>query len=223
MPLTTRLAGVLALALLAGAPALAQNGPQPLPQPTPQPTPLPTPQPIGTQILAVLLSGSGSVSFTDASQPDGGNIAACSTSCTRSFNSNAQVALKAAPLAGYSFAGWTGACTGSGSCTVAMTSGKSVSAAFNALPAGTGPLIKWRAPRTLANGAPIQGLSGYRIYGSQTQYDLSPRLLLTVPDASATSANAPAGLASGTWYFWVSATTSSVESELQFNSKAVLP
>ena len=84
-------------------------------------------------------------------------------------------------------------------------------------------VVKWRAPTTLANGSPFKGhgLTGFKIYGSMTRYDLSPSLLLQVKDPDATSANVP--LSSGEWYLWVSATTAKGESELQYNSKVVSP
>lgn len=86
-----------------------------------------------------------------------------------------------------------------------------------------GLVVKWRAPTTLADGSPFKGqvLTGFKIYASQTRYDLDPALLSEVQDAKATSATV--SLPSGKWYLWISATTEKGESELQYNSKVVAP
>ena len=96
---------------------------------------------------------------------------------------------------------------------------KSVGASFKAGPTVT---VKWRAQATMADGTAIVSLSGFKVYGSRTRYDLAPALLATVTDPAAVSATV-SGLTSGTWYFWVSATTSNAESELQYTSQASIP
>lgn len=81
--------------------------------------------------LTVSLTGSGTVS----SSPTGIN---CNTgSCTSSFSSGSSVALTATPSAGYSFSGWSGACSGTGSCVVTMSGDQSVAATFSQGTAGT--------------------------------------------------------------------------------------
>jgi Divergent InlB B-repeat domain len=55
---------------------------------------------------------------------------ACPGMCSASFGSGASVTLAAAANSGSSFGGWSGACSGSGSCVVAMTSAQSVTATF---------------------------------------------------------------------------------------------
>jgi len=52
-------------------------------------------------------------------------------------NSGASVTLTATPQTGYIFTGWTGACTGSGTCTVVMNGPKQVQATFATAPTGT--------------------------------------------------------------------------------------
>src|SRR5262249_14602601 len=47
------------------------------------------------------------------------------------------VTLNAAAASGSTFAGWSGACTGTGACTVSMTQARSVTAAFNTSGTGT--------------------------------------------------------------------------------------
>ena len=76
-----------------------------------------------TFTLAVSLTGSGSV----ASNPTG---ISCPSTCNASFNSGVQVTLTATPAQGMSFIGWSGACNGTGGCSVTMSAAESVSAAF---------------------------------------------------------------------------------------------
>jgi len=54
----------------------------------------------------------------------------CGTSCNKSYAVNTAVTLAAAPAAGWQFAGWSGACTGTGTCSVTMNAAKSVTATF---------------------------------------------------------------------------------------------
>jgi hypothetical protein len=54
----------------------------------------------------------------------------CGTSCSRGFASGTAVTLTAAPASGSAFAGWSGACTGSGSCAVTMDGNRDVTATF---------------------------------------------------------------------------------------------
>ena len=75
--------------------------------------------------LAVQISGSGSGTVT--SNPAGIN---CGKACTAAFGGGSQVRLTAAAQAGSSFAGWSGACSGTGSCTVTVTSNSPVTATF---------------------------------------------------------------------------------------------
>jgi hypothetical protein len=69
----------------------------------------------------------GSGSGTVTSSPAGIN---CGVDCTESYNENTVVTLTATPAVGSSFAGWSGACVGTGSCVVTMSSVKSVTATF---------------------------------------------------------------------------------------------
>jgi uncharacterized repeat protein (TIGR02543 family) len=64
----------------------------------------------------------------------------CGTDCSESYatSSNTSITLTATPSAGSVFAGWSGACTGTNTtCTVSMTSDKSVTATFTQIPVTT--------------------------------------------------------------------------------------
>ncbi|MCW8965455.1 MAG: hypothetical protein OQK82_02025 [Candidatus Pacearchaeota archaeon] len=75
--------------------------------------------------LSVNKSGSGAIT----SSPSGIN---CGSDCSQTYNNGTSVTLYANPSSGYQFAGWSGACSGTGPCTVSMNSNKSVTANFAA-------------------------------------------------------------------------------------------
>ena len=103
------------------------------PAPTPTPSPSPNPNPT-TQSLTVGKAGTGSGTVT--SSPAG---ISCGTVCSASYANGTSVTLTASPASGSTFGGWSGACSGTGSCTVAMSSARSVTATFAAAsnPGGT--------------------------------------------------------------------------------------
>ena len=58
------------------------------------------------------------------------NCGAGGSDCTQDFDSGTVVPLTATPATGYTFSGWTGACTGTGACSVTMTAARTVGATF---------------------------------------------------------------------------------------------
>jgi uncharacterized repeat protein (TIGR02543 family) len=82
---------------------------------------------VATHTLTVSVVGSGSGSV--ASTPAG---ISCPDACSHAFTSGAAVSLAATPAAGSTFTGWSGACSGTGSCTVTMSADQSVTATFTA-------------------------------------------------------------------------------------------
>src|SRR3989344_449666 len=75
-------------------------------------------------------AGSGIVQSTD------GKIV-CGSDCAEDYAPNTAVMLKAYSESGSSFAGWSGPCTGTGSCGLVMTGPFTVTAAFNSVPVTT--------------------------------------------------------------------------------------
>jgi len=75
------------------------------------------------KLLTVATTGTGSGAVTAT----GIN---CPGDCSESYPDSTQVMLTATPATGSTFGGWSGACTGSGSCTVTMDLLKSVTATF---------------------------------------------------------------------------------------------
>ena len=83
------------------------------------------------QTFALGVTRNGAGSGTVSSAPAGIN---CGTACSASFTSGTSVALTATPASGSSFAGWGGACSGLGACSVTMNAAQSVTASFNTVP-----------------------------------------------------------------------------------------
>jgi aryl-phospho-beta-D-glucosidase BglC (GH1 family) len=76
--------------------------------------------------LSVQKSGAGSGTV---SAPSG---IACGATCQFAYAAGTSVTLTAAPLGGSTFTGWSGDCSGTGTCTVSMTSARNVTATFTA-------------------------------------------------------------------------------------------
>src|SRR5207249_657954 len=79
------------------------------------------------QTVTLTVSETDSGSGTVASTPAG---ITCGPSCAGSYASGTAVTLTAAPAAGSVFTGWSGGCTGTGSCMVTLTSATTVTATF---------------------------------------------------------------------------------------------
>ena len=89
----------------------------------------------GTFDLTVSKSGTGTVT----SSPAGIN---CGIDCTESFASGTVATLTATPGTGYTFSGWSGDCSGTGTCTVTMSAARNVIATFTATPMGVLSIAK---------------------------------------------------------------------------------
>ena len=77
-------------------------------------------------VLTVSVTGSGTVT----SNPPGIN---CPSTCSAGFSNGTNVTLTATATSGWVFSGWSGACSGTGGCTVTMTTAQSVTASFTQL------------------------------------------------------------------------------------------
>ena len=83
-------------------------------------------------LLSVSKTGSGTGSISILAD---GQVTTCSGTCERAYGKNTKVILTANPAYGTAISSWTGACRGKKStCTVRLSSPKSVSANFAALP-----------------------------------------------------------------------------------------
>ena len=101
------------------------------------------PSPIYT--LTVSLAGTGSGVVQDSPL----TYINCGTQCLHNYGEGASVTLAATPTGGSTFAGWSGACTGTDVCTLTMDVDKNVTANFNPPPV---------AGATTYSGMTIQGV-----------------------------------------------------------------
>ena len=84
-----------------------------------------TAPPPGTHMLSVTDAGGGFGTVT--SDPAGID---CGSTCASSFTAGSTVTLTATAASGSTFAGWSGACSGTGDCTVTMNADHDVTATF---------------------------------------------------------------------------------------------
>ena len=82
----------------------------------------------GTASHLLSVSRTGTGTGTVFSSPGG---ISCGSACSASYASGTSVTLTASPSSGSTFGGWSGACTGTGTCTVSMSAARSVAATFN--------------------------------------------------------------------------------------------
>lgn len=116
---------------------------------------------VGETLLSVAEqgTGTGTVSGNDG-------VINCGPTCSASYTTPATVVLTATPAPGSTFDGWSGACSGTQTCTVTMDASRNVSATFTALPPSAGlrfvPVTPCRVVDTRNPNGPFGGpfLSG---------------------------------------------------------------
>ncbi len=94
---------------------------------TPVTTTPTTPTAPATTQYSLTVIGTGTGTGTITSSPSAIN---CGSTCAASFASGTTVTLAAQPASGSTFSGWSGACSGTGSCSFAMNGDTSVTATF---------------------------------------------------------------------------------------------
>jgi hypothetical protein len=94
---------------------------------------------VASNALTVVVVGNGTVTTTGIN---------CGADCSESYPIGAVVSLAANPASGARLAGWSGACTGTGTCKVTMDGAKSVTATFEA----TASVSVGQTPGILPNG-----------------------------------------------------------------------
>ncbi|HTT31890.1 MAG TPA: beta-propeller fold lactonase family protein [Solirubrobacteraceae bacterium] len=103
--------------------------------------------------LTVSLPGTGTGAVSD-----GTGAIACPSTCSHAYPVNGQVTLTASPASGSTFTGWGGACSGTGTCQVTMSSDMNVMATFTAQPPGSPTPVLTAAPTAVTDGG--AGFSG---------------------------------------------------------------
>ncbi|MBE0427920.1 MAG: DUF1566 domain-containing protein [Nitrospirae bacterium] len=124
--------------------------------------------PVQQYNLAVYKGGTGTGTVKSSSAG-----ISCGSDCTEAYDAGTVVSLTAIPDESSTFGGWSGACTGTGTCTVTMDASKSVTAMFNIktytikATAGTGGSISPSGNVTVNHGASktfsISAMIGYQI------------------------------------------------------------
>jgi hypothetical protein len=137
--------------------------------------------------LSVTLSGSGSGSVT--SSPAGIN---CPAACSANFRKvGTMVTLTATPASGSRFVGWSGACSGAGTCVVTMSQAESVTATFTQV---------FALSVTIAGGGTVTSSpSGITCPGTcSTTFDSGTSVVLTATPTSGWSFSGWGGACTGT-------------------------
>ena len=104
------------------------------------------------KIFTLTVSKAGSGSGTVSSSPAG---ISCGSACDQDYEIGTTVTLTATAESDSTFEGWSGACSGTGTCLVTMNADKAVTATFSQETSGTLTGI-WQGPYTFAVN--LQGL-----------------------------------------------------------------
>ena len=111
----------------------------------------------------------------------------CGTSCSASFAEDTEVSLSANAATGSAFAGWSGGCSGTGSCTVTMSQARNVTADF--------ALREYTVDTSVSGPGSIDPGSATVTHGSSTSFTLSPN-----PGAEILSTSGCGGNLTGSTY-----------------------
>jgi hypothetical protein len=114
-----------------------------------------------TFTLTVSRNGTAPSTGTITSNPAGIN---CGSTCSVAIASGTTGTLTATAASGGVFAGWSGACSGTGACTVTMNANKTVAATFNSAPTGACvPYPDWVGTIRYMPGDKVTRLGSYYV------------------------------------------------------------
>jgi uncharacterized repeat protein (TIGR02543 family) len=88
----------------------------------------------------------------------------CGSDCSQSYAAGTSVSLTATPATGYTFSGWSNACTGNGVCFVTLNSAKDVTATFTPTATPTGLVAAYRFGA--GYGTTVNDYSGFNNIGT---------------------------------------------------------
>jgi hypothetical protein len=145
-----------------------------------------------TRTLTVSEAGGGQVT----SAPAGINCSPTSNQCSAGYPNGTPVTLTASPNSGFSFAGWGGACSGTGACQVTMSADMSVTATFNPIPSFPVSVVKIGAGSGTLSSTPLGincGATCTASFASGTQITL-----MATPNAGSVFSGWSGGTCSGT-------------------------
>lgn len=156
-----------------------------------------------TARLSVSVNGGGVVSSVQPGISCGAGAAACAAN----YLTGTSVTLVVTPSAGWTFAGWSGSCSGTSGCVVGMTTAKSVSATFVPATVTVGSFQK-TGPVNAGTRQSVAAILSWGAAANATSYEYC----VDTTDNSACDGSwinvgtqtiaAPVGLAAGVPYFW---------------------
>jgi hypothetical protein len=119
----------------------------------------------------------------------------CGATCSAEFAEGTEVTLSATAEAGSEFAGWSGACTGTGSCKVTMSEAKSVTATFEEVPLFTLSVSK----AGTGSGTVMSSPAGINCGGTcSAEFEEGKTVTLSATPASGSSFTGWSGACTGT-------------------------
>jgi hypothetical protein len=102
-----------------------------------------------TPLWTLIVGKAGTGLGTVTSSPAG---IACGSDCSQAYPGGTPVTLTATASGGSTFTGWSGACTGTGSCQVTMNGPRTVTASFSLM----SPRVTLTAPQPFATESPLR-------------------------------------------------------------------
>lgn len=144
---------------------------------------------VPSSTLSVKKAGAGTVKSSPAGISCGGD-------CTQAFALGTVITLTQTPASGYSFSGWSGACTGTGQCKVTMNKAKAVTATFtaNAAAASAQPQSASLSQTSAATTAPSSvSFQGRQLMVNNAPFTIKGVLYSPVPIGADPEAQAPYG------------------------------
>ncbi len=170
--------------------------------------------PEGPQPYALVISGAiGSSRYTLTIIKKGtgtgvvtGTRIDCGTDCSEEYNEGMNVTLTTTPNTGSTFDGWSGDCTGTGTCNITRDAAKTVTANFSLVYCPTPDVPSNPAPSNGATGVPVNLILSWKIAPDMDSYDVyfgTPPEPLYIDNTTNTSYfRGGRGLSYNTTYFW---------------------
>ncbi|MFA5354582.1 MAG: hypothetical protein WC291_10165 [Thermodesulfovibrionales bacterium] len=145
---------------------------------------------VPSSTLSVKKAGTGK--GTVKSTPAGIN---CGADCVQAYALGTVITLTQTPVSGYSFSGWSGACTGAGQCKVTMNKAKTVTATFTSNAVASAQPQSASPSRTVAaTTAPISvSFQGRQLMVNSAPFTIRGVLYSPIPIGSDPEAQPPYG------------------------------
>jgi len=117
-------------------------------------------------LLSITTAGSGTVTSTPAGL-------SCGNTCSATFSGGTSIVLTATPASGFTFGGWSGACSGTGACTLTLEAAANVTAIFTSPSPTADCLFNW-AERSFPHFFAPAGAASLTLTGTAFYYRSYP-------------------------------------------------